>query len=101
MSGWGSDVHGTLQLLFPDHVRERDEALLRSVMVGGVWNGFRLEKVKGQLGARTVMVIFFRNVLFHQWRFVNTLSFMISWSWISSLGLGVSFGMVGYLFFLG
>ena len=33
-------------------------------------------------------------------RYVNTLSFMISWGWISRLGLGVSFGMVGYLFFL-
>ena len=28
------DVHGSLQLLNSSHVRERDEALLRSVMVG-------------------------------------------------------------------
>ena len=33
-------VHGSLQLLNSCHVRERDKALLRSVMVGGVWNGF-------------------------------------------------------------
>ena len=31
------------------HVRERDQALLRSIMVGGVWNGFLLRKVRGQV----------------------------------------------------
>ena len=36
------DVSGTLQLLNSDHVRERDKALLRGVLVGGVWNGFLL-----------------------------------------------------------
>ena len=40
------DVSGTLQLLDSDHVRERDKALLRGVLVGGVWNGFLLGKVK-------------------------------------------------------
>ena len=40
------DVSGTLQLLNSDHVRERDKALLRGVLVGGVWNGFLLGKVK-------------------------------------------------------
>ena len=39
------DFHGSLQLLNSSHVRERDKALLRSIMVGGVWNGFLLEKV--------------------------------------------------------
>ena len=34
------DVHGSLQLLNSSHVRERDKALLRAIMVGGVWNGF-------------------------------------------------------------
>ena len=34
------DVFGSLQLLNSSHVRERDKALLRSVMFGGVWNGF-------------------------------------------------------------
>ena len=33
------DVHGSLQLLVSSHVRERDKALLRTIMVGGVWNG--------------------------------------------------------------
>ena len=42
------DVDGTLQLLNSDHVRERDKALLWSILVGGVWNGFLLQKVKGQ-----------------------------------------------------
>ena len=42
------DFHGSLQLLNSSHVWERDKALLRSVMVGGVWNGFLLGLVRGQ-----------------------------------------------------
>ena len=42
------DFFGSLQLLKSTHVRERDEALLRSIMVGGVWNGFLLSRVRGQ-----------------------------------------------------
>ena len=42
------DVHGSLQLLVSSHVRERDKALLRAIMVGGVWNGFLLSRVRGQ-----------------------------------------------------
>ena len=42
------DVHGSLQLLNSSHVRERDKALLRAIMVGGVWNGFLLSRVRGQ-----------------------------------------------------
>ena len=42
------DFHGSLQLLNSSHVRERDKALLCSIMVGGVWNGFLLGKVRGQ-----------------------------------------------------
>ena len=42
------DVHGSLQLLNSSHVAERGEALLRSIMVGGVWNGFLLSQVRGQ-----------------------------------------------------
>ena len=38
------DIHGSLQLLDSSRVRERDKALLRSTMVGGVWNGFLLAK---------------------------------------------------------
>ena len=41
------DVHGSLQLLNSSHVRERDKALLRSIMVGGVWNGLLLGKGAG------------------------------------------------------
>ena len=40
------DVHGSLQLLNSSHVRERERALLRSIMVGGVWNGFLLGRVR-------------------------------------------------------
>ena len=39
------DVHGSLQLLDSFHVRERDKALVRSIMVGGVWNGLLLGRV--------------------------------------------------------
>ena len=43
------DTDGSMQLLNSNHVRERDKALLRSILVGGVWNGFLLQKVKGQV----------------------------------------------------
>ena len=42
------DVFGSLQLLRSGHVRERHKALLRSIVVGGVWNGFLLGRVTGQ-----------------------------------------------------
>ena len=42
------DIHGSLQLLNSSHVRERDKALLRTILVGGVWNGFLLGHVRGQ-----------------------------------------------------
>ena len=42
------DVHGSLQLLNSSHVRERDKALLRSIMVGGVWNGLLLGRMRSQ-----------------------------------------------------
>ena len=43
------DILGSHQLLDSSHVRERDKALLRSVMVGGVWNGFLHGKVRGEV----------------------------------------------------
>ena len=43
------DIHGSLQLLNSSHVRERDKGLLRSVVVGGVWNGFLLGRVRNQV----------------------------------------------------
>ena len=42
------DIDGTLQLHNSDHVRERDKALLWSILVGGVWNGFLHGKIHGQ-----------------------------------------------------
>ena len=42
------DIPGSLQLLVSSHVRERDKALLRAIMVGGVWNGFLLGHVRNQ-----------------------------------------------------
>ena len=43
------DVHGSLQLLDSSHVRERHKALLRAIMVGGVWNGFLLGRIRNQV----------------------------------------------------
>ena len=42
------DVHGCLQLLNSSHVRE-EKALLRSIMVRGVWNGYLLGRVRNQV----------------------------------------------------
>ena len=98
------DVSGTLQLLNSDHVRERDKALLRGVLVGGVWNGFLLGKVRNShvpcrfCGGMIMMGIYFGNALFHLWlRYVKILNFTTSWRWISHLGLGACFGMGGCL----
>ena len=55
---WGGpllDIPGTLQLVNSGHVRERDKALLRGVLVGEVWNGFFLGMVKGQACAVPVL----------------------------------------------
>ena len=42
------DWDGSLKLLFSSHVRERDKALLRAILVGGVWNGFLLGRMRGE-----------------------------------------------------
>ena len=78
------DVHGSLQLLVSSHVRERDKALLRAIMVGGVWNGFllvvfvvRLFHV-GFVGLLIMMGIYSGNVPFLPLlRSVKILSFTI------------------------
>ena len=49
------DIDGTLQLLDSGQVRERDKALLRGVLAGGVWHGFRLRKVRGPACAVSVL----------------------------------------------
>ena len=43
------DIPGSHRLLNSSHVRERVKALLRSVMVGGVWHGFLLGMVGGEV----------------------------------------------------
>ena len=43
------DIRGSHQLLISSHVRERVKALLCSVTVGGVWNGFFPGKMRGVL----------------------------------------------------
>ena len=58
------DVFGFLQLLNSAHVRERDKAFLRSVMVDGVWNGFLLGRVRGQPGPCRFFVLWMVMVTF-------------------------------------
>ena len=103
------DIDGTLQLLNSDHVRERDEALLRSIIVGGVWNGFLLQKVQGQQvpcrfcgGLDSDGHLPFLECPFPPLVEIREHpELMLSWRWMSRLGLGVGFGMVGCLFSLG
>ena len=102
------DIDGTLQLLNSDHVREREIRRCFVVSLLGVSGmGFFLGRyvvrmcLVGFTGVVTLMVIFSGIVLFHLLlRSVNILSFMILLSWIRLLGLGASFGMVGYPFSL-
>ena len=68
------DIAGSLQLLHAPHVRERDKALLRGIMAGGVWNGFLLSVMPGEKSFRAViaarrmeMGISFGNVLTPLW----------------------------------
>ena len=94
------DVHGSLQLLVSSHVRERDKALLRAIMVGGVWNGFLLRHVNmfhvGFVGLLIMMGIYSGNVPFLLLlRSVKILNFTNSWRWISLVGLDACFGMDG------
>ena len=59
------DVPGTLQLLASGHVRERDESLLKSVLVGGVWKRLGDSPCHaGSVVVLMVMVTFSGNVLF-------------------------------------
>ena len=74
-----------MQLFNSSHVRERDKALLRCMMVGGVWKGFLLASLEVSLlpvdsvVLRMVMVTCFGNVpSLLSLRFVKVLSFMIS-----------------------
>ena len=41
-----ADFQGSLQLLTSSHLRERDKMLLRTILCGGVWNGFLLGRAK-------------------------------------------------------
>ena len=40
------DYEGTRQLLFSSQLKEREKKPLRSILCGGVWNGFLLGKSK-------------------------------------------------------
>ena len=87
------DIHGSLHLLNSSHVRERDKALLRAIMVGGVWNVFfflvfvvRLFLVASAV-LLTMMVTCFGIVLFLlSLRFVKILSFTNLWRWTRLIG---------------
>ena len=79
------DIHGSLQLLNSSHVRERDKALLRTILVGVSGMvfflvGFVVKRfLVGSAVLLIMMVIFLGNVLFHLLlRSVKFLSFKIS-----------------------
>ena len=59
LAGERLSLDGSLQLLDSSHVRERDKALLRGIMVGGVWNGFFLSRVPFLLLLRFVKILSF------------------------------------------
>ena len=89
------------------HVRERDKGLLRSVMVGGVWNGLLLGRVRSQAvpcrfcGAPDDDGHLFGDCPFLlSLRFVKIMNFMTSCDWIRRIGLGAYSGMVGFQCFL-
>ena len=103
------DIDGTLQLLNSDHVRERDKALLRSILVGRReggegWNGFLLGKVRCQaVPCRFCGGCDSDGHLFWDCTFpplVEIREHPELWGWVGLLGLGASFGMVGYPFSL-
>ena len=81
-------------------------ALFRSLLVGGVWNGFLLQRVRGELvpfhfcGILMEICTYIGNVLILlQLKCVRILNLRISREWIRVIGLGVSCGTVGYLHF--
>ena len=43
------DFRGSLKLLSSPHLRGGDKGLLREILSGGVWNGFLLSFVKGEI----------------------------------------------------
>ena len=77
------DVHGSLQLLHSSRVREKDKALLRSIMVGGVWNGFFLSRVRVLLLLRYVKILSYKA----HWRALAWLASCAFWcQWCLTLG---------------
>ena len=43
------DFRGSLKLLSSPHLRGGDKGLLRGILSGGVWNGFLLSIVRGEI----------------------------------------------------
>ena len=89
------------------HLRGGDKGLLRGILSGGVWNGFLHSFVRGEIvpcrlcGGPVVMDICFGSALILPlFTFVRVLIFMIFCFVIGVLGLGVCFGMGGYLHLL-
>ena len=98
------DIAGSLQLLHSPHVRERDKALLRAVMVGGSGMDF-FSVMPGEKSFRAAsavssmgMGIFFGNVHTPLWfKFVKILTITIWPRGIKVIGLCVCSGMAGCL----
>ena len=95
---------GSMQLLDSSHVRDRDKALLRAILSGGVWNGFLLGKMRRENvpcrfcgGPDGDGHLFWECSYPLQLLSGRVLSFMTLSVWIRLVGRGVFFGMVGYL----
>ena len=101
------DFRGSLKLLSSPHLRGGDKGLLRGILSGSVWNGFLLSFVRGEIvPCRFCGSPDGDGHLFwecpHPPLFISgrALSFMISCLEMTDLGLGVFFGMDGYLLWL-
>ena len=97
------DFRGSLKLLSSPHLRRGDKGLLRGILSGGVWNGFLLSFVRGEIvpcrfcggpdgdGGALISLLF---------TFVKIPNFVIFCFVTGVLGLGVFLGMGGCLHLL-
>ena len=97
------DFRGSMQLLFSSHVRDRDKALLREILSGGVWNGFLLGKVQWENvpcrfcgGPDGDGHLFWECSYQLCLLFGIAMNFIVLLVWISLTGVDAFSGMVGY-----